>query len=333
MVESSELVPVVTLTGFLGSGKSTLLNALLGHERMPPTAVIVNELGEIPIDHALIESVTEGVALLRSGCVCCAVRSDLEYTLRDLYLRRVRGILPDFRTVLLETTGVADPGPILQTLSSRPIREQRYSVGTVVTVVDCSNIGLSLARYAEAARQIAVADRLILTKSDLCTEQAIAAVAEHLQSLNPVAACVRVVKGRAAPEQVLGKQVTHEAALPAVSPWSDTIPRMRGPHSGNVNACCYSIPHALDWEDLRTGLQALLDAHGDQVLRIKAILQISGIEQPVVLHGVHHSLYPPELLSSWSRAGRGGRLVVIVDGLEQAIVDEAVRSLTEPQPR
>jgi G3E family GTPase len=329
MVESSELVPVVTLTGFLGSGKSTLLNALLRHERMPPTAVIVNELGEIPIDHALIESVTEGIALLRSGCICCAVRSDLEYTLRDLYLRRTRGALPDFRIVLLETTGMADPGPVLQTLCSQPVREQRYTVGTVVTAVDCVHIGESLARHAEAARQIAVADRLVLTKSDLSTEQAVAAVEDHLQSLNPVAACVRIVKGRATPEQVLGEQIAHAPALLAATPWADT--RSHEPHSGNVNAYCYRIPHALDWEELSNGLKELLHAHGDKVLRIKGILQISGIEQPVVLQGVHHSMYPPELLSSWSRVGHGGRLVVIVDRLERSVVDEAVQSCTLPR--
>jgi G3E family GTPase len=323
--ETSELVPVVTLTGFLGSGKSTLLNALLGHERMPPTAVIVNELGEIPIDHALIERVTEGIALLRSGCVCCAVRSDLEYTLRDLYLRRVRGVIPDFRTVLLETTGVADPGPVLQTLASHPVREQRYCVGAVVTVVDCVNIAESLARYTEAARQIAVADRLILTKSDLSTEEALTALEKRLQSLNPVASCVRVVKGRAAPEQVLGEHFAHECALPAVTAWTHTRPATHGRHGDNINVHCYRIPYAVAWEELSSGLKGLLHAHGDKVLRIKGILQVSGIEEPVVLQGVHHDLYPPELLSSWSRVGRGGRLVVIVDGLEQAVVDEAIR--------
>ena len=205
MEAAADTVPVITLTGFLGSGKSTLLNAVLGSNAMPPVAVIVNELGEIPIDHALIENVSEGIAVLPSGCVCCAVRSDLEYTLRELYLKRVRRVIPDFRAVLLETTGLADPGPVLQTLFSQPVRELRYTAGIVLTTVDCTHAAATLSVYPEAMRQIAMADRLVLTKSDLSNPHELQATEDWIDTLNPAAPRIVTTKGNAALDELFGR--------------------------------------------------------------------------------------------------------------------------------
>jgi G3E family GTPase len=234
-------VPVVTLTGFLGSGKSTLLNAVLGRSEMPPVAVIVNELGEIAIDHELIESVSEGIALLRSGCVCCAVRSDLEYTLRDLYLKRVRGVIPEFRAVLLETTGLADPGPVLQTLFSQPVRELRYTAGRVVTTVDCSHASETLASYTEAARQIAVADRIVLTKTDLSSQQERQAAEDWIDSLNPGAPRVVVNKGSAGLEELFGRGFPDGLHIELEQGFTDS-------HANTIKAYSYSIAARLEWE-------------------------------------------------------------------------------------
>jgi G3E family GTPase len=322
MKAAADTVPVITLTGFLGSGKSTLLNAVLGRDAMPPVAVIVNELGEIPIDHALIENVTEGIAVLRSGCVCCAVRSDLEYTLRDLYLKRVRRVIPDFRAVVLETTGLADPGPVLQTLFSQPVRELRYTAGLVLTTVDCTHAPGTLSTHPEARRQIAVADRLVLTKSDLCSPDDLQATQAWLDTLNPTAPRVAAVKGQAALDELFGRgfpdalhDETTEILLSAESHTS---------HANTIRAYSYSIPQPLEWERVHTALKNLLATHGEQILRAKGILQIVGIDEPVVLQAVHHTLYPPDLLSGWAGHARESRLVVIVDGVERELIDQAV---------
>jgi G3E family GTPase len=315
---------VITLTGFLGSGKSTLLNALLGNESMPPMAVIVNELGEIPIDHALIENVTEGIAVLRSGCVCCAVRSDLEYTLRDLYLKRIRGVIPDFRAVLLETTGLADPGPVLQTLFSAPARELRYAAGAVVTTVDCTHAQRTLSGYPEGMRQIAVADRLILTKSDLCRADEMQATAEWITELNPNASRIAAVKGQVAPEELFGEGFRDTLHAEALEQRRVAAPEGHVAHAHTIRAYSYAIPGPLDWERVRETFKTLLTRHGERILRAKGLLQIVGIEQPVVLQAVHHTLYPPDLLAGWAGRQRESHLVVIVDGLERGIIDRAI---------
>lgn len=325
MEAAADTVPVVTLTGFLGSGKSTLLNAVLGRSEMPPVAVIVNELGEIPIDHALLENVTEGIAVLRSGCVCCAVRSDLEYTLRDLYLKRVRGVIPDFRAVLLETTGLADPGPVLQTLFSQPVRELRYTAGIVVTTVDCTHAAETLSAYPEAMRQVAIADRLILTKADLGGPDELRAVGDWIDSLNPGAFRVVATKGAAALEDLFGRGFPEDLHTPADEmarwfPAADSNPR----HATTIRAYSYSIPLPLEWERVRTELKELLACHGERILRAKGLLQIVGVDHPLVLQAVHHTLYPPDLLSGWAAQPRESRLVVIVDGIEREIIDRAV---------
>jgi G3E family GTPase len=291
---------------------------------MPPVAVIVNEFGEIPIDHALIESVTEGIAVLRSGCVCCAVRSDLEYTLRDLYLKRVRRVLPDFRAVLLETTGLADPGPVLQTLFSQPVRELRYTAGIVLTTVDCTHAAGTLSAYPEALRQIAVADRLVLTKSDLSSPYELQATEDWIDTLNPAAPRVVAAKGSAALEELFGRgfpDALHAEAA-EIDRWFTEEPHPR--HANTIRAFSYSIPLPLEWDRVHTALKELLAGHGQHILRAKGLLQIVGIDQPVVLQAVHHTLYPPDLLSGWAGHPRESRLVVIVDGIDREIVDRAI---------
>ena len=328
MEAAADTVPVVTLTGFLGSGKSTLLNAVVGRSEMPPVAVIVNELGEIPIDHALLENVTEGIAVLRSGCVCCAVRSDLEYTLRDLYLKRVRRVIPDFRAVLLETTGLADPGPVLQTLFSQPVRELRYTAGIVVTTVDCTHAAETLSAYPEAMRQIAVADRLVLTKSDLSSADELRVTEDWIDTLNPAAARIVTSKGSASLEELFGRgfpDALHTEAA-EIERWftAESHPR----HANTIQAYSYSIPSPLEWERVHVALKTLLADHGEHILRAKGLLQIVGIDQPVVLQAVHHTLYPPDVLSGWAGYPRESRLVVIVDGIAREIVDRAVAACT-----
>src|SRR3984885_891863 len=192
---NSATLPVTLLTGFVGSGKTTVLNHLLRQPGLARTAVIVNELGEIGIDHDLVETATEDFVLLKSGCVCCSVRSDLIDTLRSLFLRRVRGQAAEFDRVVVETTGLADPAPVLHTLTGDPLVTARYRLDGIVATVDAANGRDTLDRAFEAVKQAAVADRILLTKTDLVEAETVSRLMERLRALNPAAPIIQVVNG------------------------------------------------------------------------------------------------------------------------------------------
>ncbi len=196
---AADAIPVSLITGFLGSGKTTVLNRLLRHPGMAATAVVINEFGEIGLDHVLVERATEDVVVLNSGCLCCTVRGDLITTLRDLFLRRTRGEIPEFRRVVIETTGLADPVPILHTLITDPLIAARYRLDGVIATVDAVNGMATLDRQPESVKQAAVADRLLLTKSDLIDAAELVRLEARLQALNPSARPLRVVQGEVEP--------------------------------------------------------------------------------------------------------------------------------------
>ncbi len=355
MTQIEDAIPIFVITGSLGSGKSTLLNALLRSGQLPNAAVIVNEFGEIGIDHALIETVREGIALLNSGCICCSPRTDLELTLQDLLVKRLRGIIPDFSAVLIETTGLADPGPVIQTLLARPIREMRYRLASVVTTVDLINGSKALSSRPEAVRQVAAADRLVLTKSDICDERDAMRLEAQLVTINPLAPTSRPGLGRYDPREVLGEEffaagnnVSH------ASRWLQTIrsvrsapelrkdrfigasdaglAHMRRHRSGDqyhhgVAAYSYIIEPPLDWDKFAASMKTLTERYGSSLLRIKALLQIAGLDKPVAFHGAHHLLHPPDILEGWPDSERCSRIVVIVDRLDRACIDQVMESL------
>ncbi|MBV9017042.1 MAG: GTP-binding protein, partial [Alphaproteobacteria bacterium] len=202
--DAASRIPVTVLTGFLGSGKTTLLNHVLKQPEMAATAVIVNEFGEIGLDHLLVESATEDVVLLNSGCLCCTVRGDIVNTLTDLFVRRVKGRVPYFTRAVIETTGLADPAPVLHALISDPIVAERYMIDGVVTTVDAVNGNGTLDRQPEAVKQAAVADRLIITKTDLAEGGTAEALARRLRALNPGAPQLRSVQGMVDPSELFG---------------------------------------------------------------------------------------------------------------------------------
>jgi G3E family GTPase len=305
--------PVTLLTGFLGSGKTTLLARLLRHPGMGETAVIVNELGDVPIDHHLVRAVDERTVVLASGCVCCTMRGDLAEELRDLFSRRVRYEIPDFRRVVVETTGLADPAPILYTLLTEPVVRHHFELETVVTTVDAVNGLAQLERQAESVKQAAVADRLVVTKTDLAAADAVASLHARLRGINPAAHLLDVSFGEVEPRVLLEAPDRDPREV-------EFAPAAHGEH---VHAFCLFLDEQIDWTAFGVWLTMLLAARGEDVLRVKGLLDV-GAGGPLVLNGVQHVVHPPYHLDAWPDADRRSRVVFIARGIGR---DEVERSL------
>jgi G3E family GTPase len=300
-------IPVALVTGFLGSGKTTLLSRLLAHPDMGETAVIVNELGEVGIDHHLLRRVDERTVLLPSGCLCCALRGDLADELRDLVARRDAGDIPPFRRVVVETTGLANPAPIVSTLLSEPLVKHHYRLEAVVTTVDAQH-GL---RHHESVAQAAAADRLVVTKTDVADPGAVTA---RLRRLNPAAPILEAAFGNVAPSALFGGGERDPRDLVY-----DDSPE----HAHEVRALCLTFDEPLDWTAFGIWLTMLLQARGEDVLRVKGLLDV-GFEGPLVLNGVQHVVHPPEHLPEWPDEDRRSRVVFIGRGLEQQALEDSL---------
>jgi len=306
LAESSKL-PVVVLTGFLGSGKTTLLSRLLQHPQLGETAVIVNELGHVAIDHHLLRRVDERTVLLGNGCVCCTLRGDLAEELRDLHGRRERGEVPEFRRVVVETTGLADPAPILYTLASEPVVKHHFELERVIATVDAVH-GL---REPESVRQAAAADRLVVTKTDLADARELE---QSLAALNPAAEVLEASFGDVRPEQLLG----------GAPPLLRELERDEPPHRhGGVQAHSLVFAEPLDWTAFGVWLTMLLAARGGDVLRVKGLLNVGG-NGPLLLNGVQHVIHPPVHLDAWPDDDRRSRIVFIARGLDRSALEESL---------
>ena len=330
-------IPVTVLTGFLGAGKTTLLNRLLKHPDMAGSAVLINEFGEIGLDHLLVEKLDEDTVLLNAGCLCCTIRGDLQRALRDLALRAEAG--HDIRRVLIETTGLADPAPILQTLMSDPVALRSFRLDGVVTVVDAMLGAAMLDAQIEAVKQAAVADRLIISKTDIASADQISELTARLNALNPGAPIRRVVAGDVAPDFLFGTGGFDPASKIAdVADWLAAEAAHHhhhhhhdpNRHNARIQAFGLTFADPVPWEGLASWLEMLAITRGASILRMKGILNLEGEDCPVVLHGVQHVFHPPERLPEWPAGhDRCSRLVFILRDLDRAVVEEGLAAFLQ----
>ena len=332
MSNTSSAIPVTVLTGFLGSGKTTLLQRLLRSPQMARTAVLINELGEIGLDHLLVESVQESLVLLKSGCICCSIRDDLKSALRDLLGRRDRAEIPEFDRVVIETTGLADPGPVLYTLASEPVVRHHFRLESVITTVDALNASLHLARNPEGVKQVAAADRLVVTKTDLADAARTAAVREALARLNASAEVLEAVHGDIDPERLLAPRIAERPmrVRPRIAADPGYLEQLRS-HSESIASLSLVLDEPLDWTAFGVWLSMLLNRHGDNVLRVKGILQVQGMSAPIFINAVQHIVHPPQHLTRWPSEDRRSRIVFITRGMSHALLRRSLAAFADTQ--
>jgi G3E family GTPase len=335
----AEPIPLSVLTGFLGAGKTSLLNRLLRDPALAETAVIINEFGEIGLDHLLVKSIDDNMVLLQSGCLCCTMRGDLVAALENL-LRDLDNGRASFRRVILETTGLADPAPVLQTAMAHPYLVMRYRLDGVITVVDAVNGGATLDEHLEAVKQVAVADRIVLTKTDLLDTTAgrdtKAQLLARLHALNPAATILIAAAGEATPPRLLDCGLFDPARKsPDVKRWlaeeayADAAHHHHGHdhghdpnrHDERIRAVTLATDTPIPGATFEMFIDLVRSLHGPKLLRLKGIVKIAETpETPLVIHGVQHVMHPPVYLDRWPDADQRTRIVLITRDLEPQAV-------------
>lgn len=333
MTQESKL-PVHVLSGFLGSGKTTLLKRLLAGPDLHDVALLVNEFGEVGIDHLLLNEVAPDIVLLPGGCLCCAIRGELKQALLDLYERRQRGQLPPFSKVILETTGLADPAPILATLLHDRQLQHHFSQGMLVTLVDSEHGWQQAAQQPEWLAQVTAADWLLLSKTDRVPLAELPALRAYLQQLNPLAqiACSHELADGdlslfATPFNPQAPQRFRRWLGEIAPPLKATIPHAEHPVT---TTCVITFDQQINWSAFAVWLSMLLHCHGQSILRLKGLLNVAESPTPVVIHSVQHSLHPPIHLSAWPKMQQQSQLVFIMRGITASCLQNAFTHFLQP---
>lgn len=342
MADYRDLIPVNLITGFLGSGKTTLLQKLLASPKLANTAVLINEFGEVSLDHLLLDIVDRETVILESGCVCCTIRGDLADAMRELYSKRERGLIPAFDRLAIETTGLADPAPIVSTLLAEPVLRHHFRLGNLIATIDAVNAKLHLRNNEESVKQVAIADRLVLTKSDLVEASTIDAVGAALRALNQAAPIVDVHDDGFDPDDLMASDVYDaEAKAAEVRRWlerqgeethDDHSHDGHSHHGDDIRTFSLIVDHPVDWTAFGIWLTMLLHRHGEQVLRVKGILNVAGQTTPVIVHGVQHMVHPPAHLEAWPDEDRRSRIVFILRGLDTALIKRSLKAFSKAAP-
>jgi G3E family GTPase len=316
-------IPVSIITGFLGSGKTTLLNHLVQQPGMADTAVIVNEFGEIGIDHLLIEQAFEDTVLLQNGCVCCSIRGDLVDTLESLDAQVARGEIPDFARAIVETTGLADPAPVLQTLMTDERLQPRYMLDGIVATVDAVNGAAQLDEFSEPVKQAAIADHLFITKGDLAEDGAIDDLAKRLRALNPGAPISTIDHGRADPDTLFGNGPVADPSRILTTP-AHHYDLHDHTHGSGIISFAITRDSPLPWAAVQAWLESVASLRGTDLLRMKGIINVEGRVGPVVVHGVQHIFHPPVELPAWPSHDQTTRIVFITRNIDQKGLETAL---------
>lgn len=332
--ERAKAVAVTVLTGFLGSGKTTLLNHLLNDPDLGQVAVLINEFGDVSIDHLLVEKIDENTVVLDSGCVCCSVRSDLVDAMRNLIAKRADGRVPAFERLIIETTGLADPAPIVHTLMSDPLIAGQYRLDGLVCLVDGVLGGTTLDSHFEAVKQAAISDRIVISKIDLIDTAALDALQARLGDLNPGAPQICAEHGQIAASTLIEAGLFDRNFVAHAENWlNDEKIKRHVPthnhkhnhkhnHGSAIRTFVVEADGPLDFMVFQDWLETLLATQGGNVLRVKGLLDVKDVDRPVAIHGVQHVFHPPAALPSWQGLEKRSRLVFITQNLsDQAVLD------------
>ena len=326
-------IPVSVVTGFLGSGKTTLINRLLKRPEMNRVAVIMNEYGEQSIDHDLVQVSSEQMMLLDNGCLCCVLRGDLQETLRELFVKRRTGEIIDFERVVIETTGLADPAPVLQTLMTDTMLQAQYRLDCVVTLVDAVNGIGQLDTMSEPVKQAALADRLVITKSDLANEDAIARLESRLRELNPQAPIRRAINGEIDLAFMIGVGLSNsKSRLEDIERWMGAEEHDADGHvhrhDSAIRSFCLRYERPFTWSTFSQCMEVLTAMRGPDLLRVKGLVNVEDRHGPLVVQGVQHLFHPPIELADWPSADRSTRIVFITRGIERGTVENLFSAVT-----
>ena len=320
--------PITIVTGFLGSGKTTLLRRVLAGADTHGTAVLINEFGEVGLDHHLVQQVDEQTILLGNGCVCCTVREDLVQALRNLLDQDQQGTIVPLQRLIVETTGLADPAPILFTVETHPMLRHHFCIDRVITTVDAVNGQYHLDQHAVSAKQVAAADEVIVTKTDMAASSTVESLMTRLHAMNPAADATTSIFGDIHPAWLFTPGGRHRrtvrpshAALFAAPLSTGSSPKA----DSDTRSVSLTFDHPLDWVAFSVWLSMLLHAHGERVLRVKGLLNV-GTTGPVVLNGVQHIIHAPEHLAAWPDADRDSRLVFILHRLEPLAIERSLQA-------